>query len=134
MPNITLYAQPPDGYNLPALRQQMADAHGARDVNEINDGEYLAVYFRGDAPITEADWQAILDAHDPAALTDAQQAAQQRQFDRQDLDSAIQAGLDAIDTHEAALTDSPTSAEVVAAVLFLLRAFRRLLRFIRWVT
>ena len=66
----TLYATPPGEYRLMVLRQTAAEQWpDCQGVSEINDGAQLAVYLEPENPATDADWQAIVDAHDPAELT-----------------------------------------------------------------
>ena len=66
-----LLATKPEVINLPVLLELMRQTHGALDVNQVAPN-YLATYFDGAPPITEAQWQATVDAHDPSALTENQ--------------------------------------------------------------
>lgn len=66
--------------NLPKLDADLRAALGAKIAGLSHDGDAVIVHFLADAPdlADEAAAARIVDAHDPAALTAAQQAAADR--------------------------------------------------------
>jgi hypothetical protein len=66
---IRLLATPISAYNLARLKEDAIASLGAKDVNEIDDGTYLAVYLPDMSAVTAQDWQTLVNNHDPMALT-----------------------------------------------------------------